>query len=157
MRHPVDVQVGRRIRHFRWMAEKTQQDLAAAVGIKFQQIQKYETGANRVSASRLYDIAVSLGVPVARFFDTADEVSNDAELRTEQSGDAKDIQPAERMADRETLEFLRSYYRLSVEPRKRLLALTRSLADATAHHPESIEDAQSSESEPRRAVKSLVG
>ncbi|NCZ65750.1 MAG: XRE family transcriptional regulator, partial [Rhodobacteraceae bacterium] len=52
MAHPVDQHVGKRIRHRRWLVGMTQQQLADQVGIKFQQIQKYETGANRVSASR---------------------------------------------------------------------------------------------------------
>src|SRR5690606_41392984 len=69
MTHPVDVHVGKRIRHRRWLLGMTQQQLAEQVGIKFQQIQKYETGANRVSASRLWDIADSLGVPVSFFFE----------------------------------------------------------------------------------------
>jgi transcriptional regulator with XRE-family HTH domain len=66
--HPVDAHVGKKIRHFRWLAGVTQQDLAAAVGIRFQQIQKYETGMNRVSASRLYDISKSLNVDISEFF-----------------------------------------------------------------------------------------
>ena len=69
MKHPVDVHVGKRIRHRRWTMGTTQQQLADAVGIKFQQIQKYETGANRVSASRLWDIATALQVPVSFFFE----------------------------------------------------------------------------------------
>ena len=64
MKHPVDVHVGKRIRHRRWLVGMTQQQLAEKVVIKFQQIQKYETGMNRVSASRLWDIAFALGVPV---------------------------------------------------------------------------------------------
>ena len=67
--HPVDVHVGKRIRHRRWMNGTTQQQLAEKVGIKFQQIQKYETGMNRVSASRLWDIAHALGVDVSFFFE----------------------------------------------------------------------------------------
>ena len=73
MKHPVDVHVGKRIRHRRWMIGMTQQQLADKVGIKFQQIQKYETGANRVSASRLWEIARALEVPVERFFSGFDE------------------------------------------------------------------------------------
>lgn len=68
MAHPVDVNVGKRIRHRRWLVGMTQQQLAEQVGIKFQQIQKYETGANRVSASRLWDISEALDVPVSFFF-----------------------------------------------------------------------------------------
>ena len=69
MVHEVDVHVGKRIRQRRWLTGMTQQKLAELVGIKFQQIQKYETGANRVSASRLWDIAEALEVPVAFFFE----------------------------------------------------------------------------------------
>ena len=73
MKNNVDVHVGKRIRHRRWMIGMTQQQLAEKVGIKFQQIQKYETGANRVSASRLWEIARALEVPVERFFSGFDE------------------------------------------------------------------------------------
>ena len=69
MKHPVDVHVGKRIRHRRWMVGMTQQQLAERVGIKFQQIQKYETGMNRVSASRMWEIATALGVAVSFFFE----------------------------------------------------------------------------------------
>jgi len=62
MKHHVDVHVGQRIRRRRWMVGMTQQQLGEAVGIKFQQIQKYETGMNRVSASRLYEISKALDV-----------------------------------------------------------------------------------------------
>jgi transcriptional regulator with XRE-family HTH domain len=68
VKHPVDIHVGKRIRHRRWMLGMTQQQLADAVGIKFQQIQKYETGMNRVSASRLWDIATTLDVTIGFFF-----------------------------------------------------------------------------------------
>ena len=69
MAHPVDQHVGKRIRHRRWLVGMTQQQLADQVGIKFQQIQKYETGANRVSASRLWDISKSLQVDISFFFE----------------------------------------------------------------------------------------
>lgn len=69
MPHPVDVHVGKRIRHHRLSAGMTQQQLAEAVGIRFQQIQKYETAANRVSASRLWDVAEALDVEIGFFFE----------------------------------------------------------------------------------------
>ena len=69
MAHPVDLHVGKRIRQRRWLVGMTQQQLAEQVGIKFQQIQKYETGANRVSASRLWDISEAMEVPVNFFFE----------------------------------------------------------------------------------------
>ena len=73
MKHPVDVHVGKRVRHRRWMVGMTQQQLGDIVGIKFQQIQKYETGMNRISASRLWDIAQALGVSISFFFEGFDE------------------------------------------------------------------------------------
>lgn len=69
MPHPVDVHVGKRIRHRRLFAGITQHQLAEAVGIRFQQIQKYETAANRVSASRLWDVAEALDVEIGFFFE----------------------------------------------------------------------------------------
>lgn len=72
MKHHVDAHVGKRIRHRRWMVGKTQDQLADKVGIRFQQIQKYETGMNRVSASRLWDIALALGVSTSFFFEGLD-------------------------------------------------------------------------------------
>lgn len=68
MTHPVDVHVGRRLRAIRNDCRMTQSELAAEVGIKFQQIQKYESGANRISASRLWDISSVLDVDIAVFF-----------------------------------------------------------------------------------------
>lgn len=69
MPHNVDIHVGLKMRQRRWLVGMTQQQLAEIVGIKFQQIQKYETGANRVSASRLWGIVEALGAPAAHFFD----------------------------------------------------------------------------------------
>ena len=81
MKHIVDEHVGQRIRHRRWTVGMTQQQLGEAVAIKFQQIQKYETGMNRVSASRLWDIARALDVPVAFFFEgLADASAIEAEV-----------------------------------------------------------------------------
>lgn len=121
MKHPVDVHVGKRIRHRRWMVGITQQQLAESVGIKFQQIQKYETGTNRVSASRLWDIAETLAVPVSFFFeglqDTLPENSADQEL------------PADILADKEALELVRSYYSIPETQRRRLFELARVLSD----------------------------
>lgn len=81
---PVDSHVGKRVRHRRWMIGQTQQDLAEACGIRFQQVQKYETGMNRISASRLYQIAAAQGVPVAWYFEGLDQqafgLSEDAEV-----------------------------------------------------------------------------
>lgn len=123
MKHPVDVHVGKRIRHRRWMVGTTQQQLAEKVGIKFQQIQKYETGMNRVSASRLWDIAAALTVPVSFFFERLDaEMSADLVTGSEMPGDI--------LSDREALELLRSYYGLPENQRRRLFDLARVMSEA---------------------------
>ncbi len=77
MKHPVNIHVGRRVRHCRWMQGMTQQQLGDKVGVKFQQIHKYETGTNRISASRMWDIAAALDVPVTFFFDGLEAYLND--------------------------------------------------------------------------------
>ncbi|MDC0738618.1 helix-turn-helix transcriptional regulator [Cognatishimia sp. SS12] len=121
MTHPVDVHVGKRIRHRRWLVGKTQQQLAEQVGIKFQQIQKYETGANRVSASRLWDIAEALDVPVSFFFEGIGETSD-----AKQSGSSV---PADLMSDKEALDLVRSYYAIPENQRRRLFDLARVLSN----------------------------
>jgi len=118
MKHPVDVHVGQRVRQRRWMIGMTQQQLANKVGIKFQQIQKYETGANRISASRLWDIADALEVPVAFFFEGIDEaVGEDAKV----AGDM--------LMDKEALELVRAYYSMPETQRRRLFDLARVMGD----------------------------
>lgn len=119
MKHPVDAHVGKRIRHRRWMIGMTQQQLADRVGIKFQQIQKYETGMNRVSASRLWDIAETLGVPIGFFFEGID-ASRETTAKVE--GDI--------LADKEALELVRSYYAIPEAQRRRLFDLARVLSEA---------------------------
>ena len=121
MTHPVDVHVGKRIRHRRWLVGMTQQQLAERVGIKFQQIQKYETGANRVSASRLWDIADALDVAVSFFFEGLDSESAGKES-------TNDI-PADLMGDKEALDLIRSYYAIPENQRRRLFELARVLPD----------------------------
>lgn len=99
----------------------TQQQLADRVGIKFQQIQKYETGMNRVSASRLWNIAEALDVPVSFFFDGLAE-----EAQTETSATAK----GDVLADKEALDLLRAYYAIPEAQRRKLFDLARVLSDA---------------------------
>jgi transcriptional regulator with XRE-family HTH domain len=117
MSHPVDAHVGKRVRHRRWMVGMTQQQLAEKVGIKFQQIQKYETGMNRISASRLWDIAEALNVPVSFFFEG---------LR-EEPGETTE---PDMFSDKEALELVRSYYAIPEHQRRRLFDLARVLSDA---------------------------
>lgn len=121
MPHPVDVHVGKRIRHRRWLVGMTQQQLAEHVGIKFQQIQKYETGANRVSASRLWDIADAMDVPVSFFFEGIEAESDAA---APEGGI-----PADLLGDKEALDLVRSYYAIPENQRRRLFELARVLSD----------------------------
>ncbi|WP_323766761.1 helix-turn-helix transcriptional regulator [Marinovum sp.] len=123
MPHPVDVHVGKRVRHRRWLVGMTQQQLAEHVGIKFQQIQKYETGANRVSASRLWDIADALDVPVSFFFEGIDAGE------TEAAQGAVSSVPADLLGDKEALDLVRSYYAIPENQRRRLFELARVLSD----------------------------
>ncbi|MCW8843141.1 MAG: helix-turn-helix domain-containing protein [Rhodobacteraceae bacterium] len=120
MAHPVDVHVGKRIRQRRWLTGMTQQQLAQKVGIKFQQIQKYETGANRVSASRLWDIADALDVPVSFFFEG---------IEADDTNEASAKVPADIMGDKEALDLVRSYYSIPENQRRRLFELARVLSD----------------------------
>lgn len=121
MAHSVDVHVGKRIRQRRWLIGMTQQTLADMVGIKFQQIQKYETGANRVSASRLWDIGEAMGVPVAFFF----EGLKDGSSQPASLGDA----PTDMIGDKEAMELVRTYYAIPETQRRRLFELARVLSD----------------------------
>ena len=122
MKHPVDIHVGKRIRQRRWINGTTQQQLAEAVGIKFQQIQKYETGMNRVSASRLWDIAKVLNVDVSFFFEG---------IATDQdSAKGASDMPSDILTDKEALELLRSYYLIPENQRRRLFDLARVLSEA---------------------------
>jgi transcriptional regulator with XRE-family HTH domain len=118
MPHPVDVHVGKRVRQARWMKSMSQSDLAERVGIKFQQIQKYEVGANRISASRLWDIAEALEVDVAFFFAGMQ--------RREASGN--DISVTF-LGDKQVLEMVRAYHRIPDEQRRRLYDLATVMAE----------------------------
>ena len=125
MANDIDLHLGRRLRRRRRLLGLTQQQLAVAVGIRFQQIQKYECGANRISAARLWQLAEALEVQVSYFYDGLAE----AQERAEQSL----AEPREgAMARKETMDLIRAYYQLGERPRRRLLDLAKSLnTDAT--------------------------
>lgn len=128
--NPVDVHVGSRVRLRRTLLGLSQEKLGEAIGLTFQQVQKYERGANRIGASRLYDLARVLDVPVGFFFEEMSaetQVSSPAQSR----GMHEEPEPYEPdpMAKRETLELVRAYYRITdPQVRKRLFELTKSLA-----------------------------
>lgn len=121
--HPVDRHVGRRVCEKRISLGYNQSDLGRALGLTFQQIQKYEKGANRISASKLWDIARFFKVDVAYFFDG---------LGGAQPGMADDGAPAfdhDFPATRHTIEIARLAPRLSARQQKLALDLIREMAD----------------------------
>jgi transcriptional regulator with XRE-family HTH domain len=131
--NPVDIQVGGRVRLRRTLLGLSQEKLGEAVGLSFQQIQKYERGANRISASRLHAISHVLEVSVPFFFeDMPPEITGKGGKSA--SGPAEGIQEGfapDPLAKRETLELVRAYYRIK-DPsvRKRLYDLVKSLSGA---------------------------
>jgi transcriptional regulator with XRE-family HTH domain len=132
---PVDIHVGGRVRLRRTLLGMSQEKLGEAVGLTFQQIQKYERGANRIGASRLFELSRILDVPVAFFFDDMSEEVAGIDTRTADGLADHEQMPLEPnpMARRETLELVRAYYRITdPQVRKRLFELTKSLAKAEA-------------------------
>lgn len=128
MPHPIDIYVGRRLRARRRLLGLTQEKLAQAVNIRFQQIQKYESGANRVSASRLWALAKALDVSVGYFFEGVNghAAGHEPELAHEHAPDRSP--PEDLLEEKETIELVRYYYQLNEEPRKRLLDLAKAMS-----------------------------
>lgn len=128
--NPVDIHVGSRVRLRRTLLGFSQEKLGTALGITFQQVQKYERGTNRIGASRLFDISRILEVPISFFFD---------DFKTQGHGDAvgfaepeQDGYDADPMTRKETLELVRFYYKIK-DPsvRKKIFDLAKTLASAT--------------------------
>ncbi len=126
---PVDVHVGARLRVCRTLLGMSQTTLGDAIGLTSQQVQKYERGSNRISASRLFDMSLILDVPIEYFFD--DMPAAVAACSPGRSGGKAKKPPSYEpnpMAKRETLELVRAYYKISdPEIRKRLYELTKTL------------------------------
>ena len=124
MANSIDLHVGRRLRRRRRLMGMTQQQLADSVGIRFQQIQKYECGANRITASRLFELARALSIAVQYFYDGLSTMT----AANEPPANDDEIGP-EVLRQKETLELIRAYYRLGERPRRRLLDLAKALKD----------------------------
>lgn len=125
--NPVDIHVGSRVRLRRTLFGMSQEKLGDAVGLTFQQIQKYERGANRIGSSRLYQFSQVLDVPVSFFFDDMS-----AEVSGRKSGMAESSPApfeADQLSRRESLELVRAYYRIATPTvRKRVFSLIKALA-----------------------------
>lgn len=131
---PVDMHVGKRVRLRRTLLGMSQERLGQAIGLTFQQIQKYERGANRIGASRLFELSRVLDVPVSFFFD---DMADDIKERAGQpaGGFAENPQATfepDPLTKRETLELVRAYYRINnPQVRKRLFELVKSIANTS--------------------------
>jgi transcriptional regulator with XRE-family HTH domain len=141
--HPVDMHVGLRLRQRRTLLGITQEKLGDALGLTFQQVQKYERGTNRIGASRLFHLSRLLTVPVGYFFDempasVAAIFSDGPDPLSEQAGDMPGFyeEPQSRldhdpMARKETMDLVRAYYTIhDTGVRRRILDLARTLAKA---------------------------
>lgn len=118
----IDVLVGKRIRARRHAMGISQTELGDAIGVKFQQIQKYETGANRVSASRLWAVAEKLGVDVVYFFEGIRRSEEEAGVEVDP------IDKMEFLSDRDAIEMMELYRQLPQSQRSAVLAFMRSMA-----------------------------
>jgi transcriptional regulator with XRE-family HTH domain len=130
--NPIDVHVGTRIRLRRTLMGMSQERLGEALGLTFQQVQKYERGVNRVGASRLYDLSRVLDVPISFFYDDMPESLGGLRAAPRAAagfGDAQEAFGDDTLSRRETLELVRAYYRIA-DPgvRKRMFDLIKSLA-----------------------------
>jgi transcriptional regulator with XRE-family HTH domain len=114
----IDIHLGRRLRRRRRILGLTQQQLAGACGVRFQQIQKYECAANRMSAARLWQLAEVLEVPVSYFYEG---------LGQEAHVDKEPEPPEPNHQGKETKDLIQAFYALSERPRQRLLDLAKSL------------------------------
>ena len=127
---PVDIHVGARIRRRRVLLGLSQEQLAHGISLTFQQLQKYENGANRVSSSRLYQLARLLGVSISFFFDDMP-----AEISGKAPGLSEAAEPLDPglLAKRETLEFVRAYHRIpDGEMRRYVYDLVQAIAETAA-------------------------
>jgi transcriptional regulator with XRE-family HTH domain len=126
---PVDVHVGARVRLRRTLLGMTQTDLGDALGLTFQQVQKYERGANRIGSSRLYDLSRVLDVSVEHFFeDMPPAVATSSPTKRRGKAKAAPGYELDPMAKRETLELVRAYYKIKdADVRNQVYELTKTL------------------------------
>lgn len=128
---PVDVHVGARLRLRRNLLGLSQEQLGTASSLTFQQIQKYERGANRISASRLYQLAKILNVSVSWFFEEMPATSKNSQELSDSDQSSLEGTPADNqvLQRRETLELIRAYYRITdPKQRRKVYDLVKSMA-----------------------------
>ncbi len=123
----IDLHLGKRLRRRRRLLGLTQQQVAEVVGIRFQQIQKYECGANRISAARLWQLSEALDVPISYFYDGLGEYQPRREREQPENRGG-----GEAIARKETRDLIRAYAQLGERPRQRLLDMAKAMNTDTA-------------------------
>jgi transcriptional regulator with XRE-family HTH domain len=128
--NPVDVHVGNRLRQKRALMGMSQEKLAESIDLTFQQIQKYERGANRISASRLYQLSKILNVPISYFFEKFGEEGNEYGLKYSLSDNKQEeIINEDMLHNKETIELIRTYYSITdPKVRKDILGIVKTMA-----------------------------
>ncbi len=132
-RHPVDVHVGGRVKQRRKLLGMTQTGLGDAIGLTFQQVQKYERGVNRIGASRLLALTQALDVSIDYFFEDMPPEVAAISPATKRRGKAKKPTGYEPdlLVKRETLELVRAYYKIEdADVRKGVYQLTKAMGAA---------------------------
>jgi transcriptional regulator with XRE-family HTH domain len=133
--NPIDIRVGARLRLRRNMLGLSQEKLGEAIGLTFQQVQKYERGANRIGASRLHELSRVLDIPITFFFDDTDPVRAPAIGGFgEPPAEAFESDP---LRKQETVELVRAYFSIEdAAVRRRLLDLAKALTAEARSLPE---------------------
>lgn len=152
--NPVDQHVGRKVRERRLLLGLSQSAVAQQIGVTGQQYQKYEKGENRISASRLFDVANCLKVPVSHFFDDMSDQTRDSSPAHILGGAPAielDLPATTGYARRQTLELLRLWQQLPDHARGRVVDLVRSMVDLSS------ETARPAEAEAEEAPAASTG
>jgi len=126
---PVDIHVGARVRLRRTLLGMSQEKLGKALGLTFQQVQKYERGANRIGSSRLFQLSRILDVPVSFFFD---EMTTDTTKKADGMAEGnKQVFEIDKLSRRETLELVRAYYKIT-DPtvRKKIFEMVKAVGNS---------------------------
>lgn len=122
---PVDIHVGKQVKKRRNALSMSQEKLGKALGLTFQQVQKYERGVNRIGSSRLYQLSQILDVEITYFFEGYDEAAGDDFMMVAEDGAAFEHDGTQ---SPETMELLRAYYRITdVSVRRKVLDLMRAI------------------------------
>ena len=133
---PVDIHVGARVRLRRTLLGMSQEKLGKALGLTFQQVQKYERGANRIGSSRLFQLSKILDVPVSFFFD---EMTTDTTQKSDGMAEGnKQVFEVDKLSRRETLELVRAYYKIT-DPsvRKKIFEMVKAVGSSAIGSDES--------------------